>query len=80
MQAAVLAAFFQELREARLIDGTATVVEPFDLRFIVIHAPDDVACFGEAGGRNKADVSRPDDRNFHENILIKDVGTVCDAL
>jgi hypothetical protein len=50
-----------EVLEARLPDRDPPLLEALDLRLVDVDAPDIVSELGEAGGGDKAHVSRADD-------------------
>jgi hypothetical protein len=56
-----------DLTEARLVHRQTTRVQHRDLGCVHVQTVDVVAEIGEAGGRDETDITRTDDRDFHED-------------
>ena len=56
-------AFAKKLAEVLLVDGRAACGYVFDLAHVDVHADDTMAQAGKAGGRNRADIAKADDRD-----------------
>ena len=61
---------FNEVLEARLVDGDVPGLQQVDLLFIIIDADHFVTHFSETGARDQSDVSRTDDRKIHAARIV----------
>jgi hypothetical protein len=62
-----------QLRQAGLMDGDLSRVQQFYLSFINIHAQNGIADLGKAGCGHESNIASPNDRDFHEALLLFDL-------